>query len=890
MLKKIFSSLLLASVLVTQSALAVTVTPTPPSNITSYISNLEVSSDTIVASSGKGINVTFDIDAATTVDGYVTNTSTGKIATVLFSQSPMSTSSYKYKWYGTTNNTSTGNSLSVGEYLVTLVSYDNSGNVTDVAYEYVDIVTAPVANAPKISGFAVASPFDPTEETLSIEFETDQTAEVTVEILKGNTVVRSFTDYNGDTYPAGDITVEWDGKNNSGVVVADGEYEIVVTVENANGVGTADATITVESGVTPQPGNGPVVEDLKVSPKTFDPIKEDTTIEFEVSEDAYVTVEILDGNEVVREFTGYNDGNDFYNDGDFSIVWDGEDDEGDYVADGGYTVEVTAENNDGKDVEDVTVYVDRDGGNSTGIIQDVELDPEDDWNPVDEDLEITFDLDEDVDVLVVEAEEVNGNKTIEIYDEDDVDEGEVEVSFDGTEEGGDYIDEGEWDIVIYADGDVHVERITVDYDDPEIEEAFVTKDEFDVEQDEFTYLVLEVSEDAILTVDVYDGSKKEFTLVDEEDVDGDEWIVIKFDGYDDDDDELDEGDYTFRITAEGEGEGEEDVVEVDFEIEEDDVSSDKPNATNDYTEPVVFDDEEDESMDINFCIDEAAEIDLSIYEGKSASGKEEAELLDGVEFAKGCHTIVWDGTDEDGKELKKDIYSWKLIAKDGSKKDTETGRFVIGELGDDKKKPDPKPPVGQGECGGYWDTQNVGYELCDALDWLKAEGIMTGNPDGSFRPYNAINRAEMLRVTLESYSEYVTFLPANGSNFGFWDVSPYAWYAEYVRTAKFYGLFHGYLNSTEARLNQTINRVELLKFVLEGADAFTDWEKPGFESSFYADVNANDATHDWFFDYAGVAHQYGLFDGTYYLHPGSYVNRGEAALVLYRMHKAGLIK
>jgi len=139
-------------------------------------------------------------------------------------------------------------------------------------------------------------------------------------------------------------------------------------------------------------------------------------------------------------------------------------------------------------------------------------------------------------------------------------------------------------------------------------------------------------------------------------------------------------------------------------------------------------------------------------------------------------------------------------------------------------------------------------------------------------------------------------LPSNGTNLGFRDVDPNAWYMTYARTAKFYGMLHGYLNQTEARLANNINRVEFLKFVLEASDAFTVWETPGYERSYYADVNANDPTHDWFFDYAGVARTYGLYNETYdtttgerFLNPGSLVQRGEVALVLYRMSKAGLL-
>ena len=710
--------------------------------------------------------------------------------------------------------------------------------------------------------------------------------------------IHAFVDTNPKAYlatyqttSAGTVSYSWNGRDGAGKVVADGDYEVKIYAYDGtllSDAGFADVTVD-SSSVNP---DAPVISDFEVDPSTFDPNTENADINFEIDRDSYVTVVVKNSNgTVIRNFGGFNGELKF--DGDYTVVWDGRNATGNIVSDGTYTIEITAEDNSTGATSKATakVTVDSDNGNfGSELIDDLELDPSDEWNPVDEDLEITFDLTDEVEVLLIEAVHEDG-RVIEIADEDDADEGDQEFTWDGTRENGDYVEEGYWDIIVYADEGKDKERIEVNYEAPEIVEAFVTKTEFDNEQDEFTYLVFKVDEDAIATVEVYDGNKKEDTLMDEEDVDRNEWVVVKFDGTDDDGDELSEGDYEFRITVEGEGEGDEDEMSVDFEIEEDDVSSDKPNATNDYTDPVIFDDNEDTTMEIHFCIDEDAEIDLSIYEGKSASGKEEAELLEDVDFKKGCHTIDWNVEDEDGKMLKEDIYSWKLIAKDGSKKDTETGRFVVGEESDGEGNGGKNPtPPSAGDCGGYWDTQNVGNELCIALEWLKDEGIMTGNPDGSFRPYDAINRAEVLKVTLEAYSDEVTMLPANGSNFGFWDVEPNAWYASYVRTAKFYGMLHGYLNSTEARLSNTINRVELLKFMLEGADAFTTWEKPGYEVSYFADVNAQDPLHDWFIDYAGVSHQYGLYGNSNYLNPAALVTRGEAALVLYRMHNSGLIK
>ena len=122
----------------------------------------------------------------------------------------------------------------------------------------------------------------------------------------------------------------------------------------------------------------------------------------------------------------------------------------------------------------------------------------------------------------------------------------------------------------------------------------------------------------------------------------------------------------------------------------------------------------------------------------------------------------------------------------------------------------------------------------------------------------------------------------------------------YVRTAVFYGMLDGYGDGT-ARLENNVNRVELLKFVLEASNQFTGYEfatgyyypESAYTYDFYADV-AYDSNSMWFYDYANAAYQYELYNtyfvnGQEYLHPAQLVERGEVALLLYRMAKADLL-
>ena len=742
--------------------------------------------------------------------------------------------------------------------------------------------------------------FNPTaDETAEITFTLAESTSVYLRVLApDNTIV--FNPLNFSTVSANTHTYTWNGLTDD-QPVSDGIYfaQLYTRAPGATQAVLEEVEeIIVTSTDTPVQVDGPIVSALEVSPLSFDPTdNEDTEISFEVDAGAYLTVEIKDGSSVVKTFSDYN-GNDWYTTTeDHSINWDGTDNSDEDVTVGTYTVEVTAENDDGTNAVTTSVVVNAEGPASDGVIEDFTLNPKNTWDPTEEELEIEFELLEDVSSLTVDAKK--GNKVIEIVDDEDADDEDYEEEWDGTDDDGDYVDEGTWEIIVRADGDKVIKTIEVKYEEPEITEAFVTKTSFDPDEGEFTNLVFQVDATAVVTVEVYKGSDKEFTLLDEELVKKNRFYTVKWDGEDEDGDEVEEGkDWKFKILAENPTDDDVydyDTVEVD--VEDDDVSDKKTNVTNDYTDPIVLDDDNDEEMEITFCLDDDAEVTIEIYDGFSTSGSEEAQLLDEVDHDKGCYTYVWDGTDDDGKELDEDIYTYKIVSKNGSYKDTEIGRFVIGNpgtIGDDDDDDDDDNNYNNfgGECSNYyWD---LGYmannnELCEAITWVTEEGIFQGYSDGSFKPYQEINRAEVTKVILEAFN--VNLFPMDGSTLGFSDVEPFAWYMSYVRTAKFYGMLTGDSNANTLRPGDYVNRVELLKIALQASEAFTGYEfSTGYYNSEYADADAG----TWFYDYANAAYQYELYTpylagGQEYLLPSNYVERGEVALLMFRMNKAGLL-
>lgn len=110
------------------------------------------------------------------------------------------------------------------------------------------------------------------------------------------------------------------------------------------------------------------------------------------------------------------------------------------------------------------------------------------------------------------------------------------------------------------------------------------------------------------------------------------------------------------------------------------------------------------------------------------------------------------------------------------------------------------------------------------IDYVKSKGIMVGDPDGTFRPDDPINRAELMKVLMES-----RFKGQSTGGGCFPDVQ-YDWYGKYVCTAKSKEIVSGYPDGY-FRPGNPVNFVEALKMI-EGAYGYSvtpdpsKWYKP----------------------------------------------------------------
>ena len=154
------------------------------------------------------------------------------------------------------------------------------------------------------------------------------------------------------------------------------------------------------------------------------------------------------------------------------------------------------------------------------------------------------------------------------------------------------------------------------------------------------------------------------------------------------------------------------------------------------------------------------------------------------------------------------------------------------------------------------------YPYKSSIDLLEARGIINGYPDGSFRPYKAINRAEFLKLLM--LAVYGDQAYQGGSERCFKDfVGNNQWFWAYACTAKLLGVIQGHPDGT-FRGEDTIILAEALKM------SFEAWNVA---------LQREDVTKPWYHRYMDAAAPRQIFR-RFPFTPDYQLTRGEMALLL----------
>ena len=157
----------------------------------------------------------------------------------------------------------------------------------------------------------------------------------------------------------------------------------------------------------------------------------------------------------------------------------------------------------------------------------------------------------------------------------------------------------------------------------------------------------------------------------------------------------------------------------------------------------------------------------------------------------------------------------------------------------------------------------------DSISYMYSQQVIDGYADGTFRPLNNINRAELIKLLMSGAD-----LPADAAlNNCFKDVTGDAWYVSWVCTAKQKGWVGGYSDGT-FQPEKFVNKAEAAK-IISGvlAPAVNEVVLHRFN-----DVGEK----SWFFPYVNS------LSGNYYINwdrnflPAALINRGEVAEIVFR--------
>jgi len=161
------------------------------------------------------------------------------------------------------------------------------------------------------------------------------------------------------------------------------------------------------------------------------------------------------------------------------------------------------------------------------------------------------------------------------------------------------------------------------------------------------------------------------------------------------------------------------------------------------------------------------------------------------------------------------------------------------------------------------------HHQAKAIKYLKKQGVIQGYADGTFKPSNTVNRAELMKILIGDS------LPSGTYENCFKDVHQ-EWFASYVCYAKNQGWIQGYKDGT-FKPAQTVNRAEAIKMAIEVFDI----EPPStISTNPYPDTDKN----QWYAPYISISVQKGLFDDTMKNYQPAYgMQRGDVSDIIYRL-------
>lgn len=539
------------------------------------------------------------------------------------------------------------------------------------------------------------------------------------------------------------------------------------------------------------------------------------------------------------------------------------------------------------------------------LIDDLEVskDKYDPWDS-DEELEISFELKDDAEVDVKIYKKSSNELIYELEDDEDLDDGDHYYDWNGENKDGEKVKEGTYKVKVIAEndeGEKDVDTITFkikkgaedETDDPRLKDVFVSKASFDPGLSEKAYIAFTLTSEADVEINILDDEEYVVAeLYDKSNVDAGTYVY----GWNGENDnaKLVGGNATYTYEIKVENEKGDDKATGEIEVKNDDEVSKKANVYKDKTSPVVFEPDGEKEIKFEFKLSKDADVTLEIYD----DGKVFAEVFDG-ELDSGSNKIDWNGRNEEGELITDGVYDYKIISENYKGKSIEYGKFIVQNSDDKVASSASSASVAStasgtsstsgtsGKCANFKDLSSADM-YCEAIAWAKENGIFKGNSKGEIEAYNSINRVEAIKAILEAFD--VELIEGYYSNFGYTDVQPGSWYAEYIQTAQLNGIAQGYQDGT-FKPGSKVVRAEALVMALNAAQVKGKAKVSYCTSKPYTDVEIG----VWYTSAICYSKQHDLLPayesqayGNYFL-PMAELTRGDMANLLYSFYKEGIL-
>lgn len=169
--------------------------------------------------------------------------------------------------------------------------------------------------------------------------------------------------------------------------------------------------------------------------------------------------------------------------------------------------------------------------------------------------------------------------------------------------------------------------------------------------------------------------------------------------------------------------------------------------------------------------------------------------------------------------------------------------------------------------------QDIAYEnkYFDAVNHLANKKIINGYEDGTFKPLKTVNRVEALKFILEGIDAEF-----DSGELPFSDTDKSEWYGKYLFTGYKLGVVNGDPDGS-FRPEDSVNRAEFFKILFNGMGVDID---PNVSEPPYEDVPID----AWFAPYIAYAKDLGIIDADLdKIEPSSLMKRGEVADAMYKL-------